>query len=165
MSITAALDRVRPLNKPKIMPLFNDHEMVVLSNALSRIHLIYSYPEHSCSEDQLASKAIKMVFKSRYPGIQADQNIITTFTGLMERMYAEMRGELAAWYIDTQDVCPPKTGADTQQILDFTVHLTVISHILREMPPETTETNTNSLQDYLNLYWAGIKRKIYNIYQ
>lgn len=165
MSSLALLSYAKGKPGVEEMPVFNDHEMIVLSNALSRIHLIYSFPHHSCCEDKLSSRAIRMVFRARFPEIQADQNIMVTFGQLMDLMYNDMRAELAAWYIDEQGVTPPPENCGMQRILEFAIHLTVISDILKISPPETKEQKENTLRLYLLKFWDQIHENLFDIYK
>lgn len=138
------------------MKVFNKHEVNVLSNAMSRIHLIYSSQSNPCKGDVIVSKAIKVVFKTKYPAIQADENITVTFRNLMSFINEETRVELASWYINEEDVSPPSSHAEQCVISKFAAHLTILSDILKIPPPDTRKIQESGTRERLSSFWDKI---------
>ena len=140
--------------------IFTEHEILVLSTALSKIHSIYSYPERNNSNDKICAKAIRIVFRRKYPTLASHPSIMVTFNNLMYLFPIDTKRHLVSWYIDTQAIEPPEDGAHEENIRDFTTDLTVISIILHWNPPETCGNDMQQIQNKLNQYWRRIVREI-----
>ena len=143
------------------MRMFHPHERRVISIAINRIHIIHCDPEPCTNGERIASKSIKVVFKSKYPDLTDSSNIMVVFDDLMRRLGPGLRLEIAIWYVNDQELDTLNRESQIGDLEEFSTNLAILSNILLTDKPDTRAGNGCELKGVLMDHWDVLRRNFF----
>lgn len=141
------------------MRMFHPDERRVIYIAINTIHVIHHEPEPYTNVERIASKSVKVVFKSKYPDLTDSSNIMVVFDDLMRRMSRGLRLEIAIWYVSDQELDTLDEESQIDDLGEFSTKLIILSSVLLIDKPDTTRAgDCCELRGILMNHWDVIKQ-------